>query len=197
VAEHFSIPRAARDRILETAGALFYQHGFHAVGIDTIVAASGVAKMTLYRHFPSKDDLIGACVERAHQEFWAWLNRAVEGVEEPRRRLLAIFEAVAALATSSHCLGCTFQAVAVEFPEPEHPGHRVAVAHKQAIVDELRTLAAAAGLQAPDALAQQLLLLMDGVWVAARMFGPHHPASPARQAPRAAEALIAAAATAG
>ncbi len=89
---------------------------------------------------------------------------------------LGIFEAVARLATSAHCLGCTFQGAASEFPELEHPGHRVAIAHKRRVLERLAELARAARLRDPEGLAAQLLLLMDGAWVAARMFGPDNHA---------------------
>jgi len=178
---------AARERILEAATRLFLRDGFRAVGIDTIIAEAGVAKMTLYAHFPSKDDLIVAYLDRANEQFWEWLDGACAGVDDPRARLLAMFDAVGKLANSPQCLGCTFQGTAAEFPDPEHPGHRVALAHKQAVRARLRTLAEHAGLREPDDLADQLLLLMDGAWVAARMFGPDNPSM---QAAAAARALI-------
>jgi AcrR family transcriptional regulator len=170
--------RSARERILETAGALFYRDGYHAVGIDTIVARSGVAKMTLYRHFASKDDLIAAYLERSNAEFMTWIDEAIAGVDDPRKKLIAAFDATAKLATSARCLGCTFQSAASEFPESDHPGRRVALDHKRAVLGLFARLARDAGLRDPDDLAAQLLLLMDGAWVAARMFGPdNHAAS--------------------
>jgi len=184
--DHTTAQPKPRDRILEAAGRLFLRDGFRAVGVDTIIAEAGVAKMTLYAHFPSKDDLIVAYLERADEQFWAWLEDA-SVADGPRAKLVAMFEAVGKLADSPQCLGCTFQGTAAEFPDPEHPGHRVALGHKQAVVARLRTLAEDAGLRDPADLAQQLLLLMDGAWVAARMFGPHNPGV---QVAAAARALI-------
>lgn len=177
--------RSARDRILDTASELFYRDGYHAVGIDTIVERSGVAKMTLYRHFPSKDDLIAAYLDRANAEFWDWLEGEIAVAKGPRAKLIAAFEATARLATSPRCLGCTFQAAASEFPEIEHPGHEVALAHKRRVLDRLAGLARDVGLADPDGLASQLLLLMDGAWVAARMFGPGNHATTVAEAARA------------
>jgi hypothetical protein len=77
---------------------LFLRHGFRAVGVDTIVAEAGVAKMTLYAHFPSKDDLIVAHLDRANEQFWEWLEGAGAGVDDPKRKLVAMFEAVGKLA---------------------------------------------------------------------------------------------------
>ena len=120
--------RSARERILDTASELFYRDGYHAVGIDTIVERSGVAKMTLYRYFRSKNELIAAYLERSNAEFWAWLEGEIAAVDDPTTKLVAAFEAVGKLATSPRCLGCTFQGAASEFPEIDHPGHRVALA---------------------------------------------------------------------
>jgi AcrR family transcriptional regulator len=177
--------RSARERILDTASDLFYRDGYHAVGIDTIIAQSGVAKMTLYRHFASKDALIAVYLERSNAEFMAWLEDAIAVVDEPRAKTVAAFEAVAKLATSSRCLGCTFQGAASEFPEMDHPGHRVALDHKRAVLNRFAGLARGAGLHDPDGLAAQLLLLMDGAWVAARMFGPQNHAKSVGEAARA------------
>ena len=165
-----------RQRILETAQQLFYRDGFRAVGIDTIIAEAGVAKMSLYRHFPSKDDLIVAYLEESHRQYWEWLDGAVAKVDDPEETLVVMFEAIEKLATSPECHGCTFQGTAAEFPDRQHPGHRVALAHKQTVRDRFAQLAAAANLRNPDELADQLLLLMDGAWVAARMYGPENPA---------------------
>lgn len=179
---------AARERILETAERLFYRYGYHAVGVDTIVAESGVAKMTLYRHFPSKDDLIAAYLERTNEQLLAWMDGLIAPHDDPRRALEAVFEGVAKLASSPECLGCAFVGAAGEFPEPDHPGHRAAAVHKRAVVGRLRQLAALAGARDPEALAEELLLIMDGAWSAARVFGPgsHH----GRRAAVAARAVI-------
>jgi AcrR family transcriptional regulator len=181
--------RTARERILEAAAPLFYRDGFQAVGVDTIVAESGVAKMTLYRHFPSKDELIAAYLERANAEFWDWLNGAMDRVDDPEAKLVAVFESVSKLSTDPHCLGCTFQASAAEFPDLDHPGHRVALAHKTRVIERFAELADAARLRSPDALARQLFLLMEGAWMSIRMFGGK---SPAADVVDAAQALIAA-----
>lgn len=179
---------APRERLLDTAGRLFYRHGFQAVGIDRILAESGVAKMTLYRHFASKDELIAAYLERADREFWAWAESAMSAAPTPDARLQALFDALARHAISPECLGCPFQGAALAFPELEHPGHRRALQNKLAVRDRLATMAKQAGLRSPHSLAAQLLLLMDGAWVAARVFGPDR--NPAANVGRAARALI-------
>ncbi len=177
----------ARERILQTSERLFYRDGYRAVGVDTIIAESGVAKMTLYRHFPAKDDLIAAYLERANEQLLAWMEGLIAPHRNPRRALEAVFDGVAKLASSPECLGCAFVGASAEFPELDHPGHRVALEHKRAVVDRLRTLAAEAGARDPKALAEELLLVMDGAWSAARVFGP---GSHGKRAAAAARALI-------
>ena len=183
------LARRARDRILDTADELFYRDGYGAVGVDTIIEQAGVAKMTLYRNFASKDDLIVAYLERANERFWDRFNGALGSApDDPREKLVGLFDALAKLAASPACLGCPFQAAAGEFPSPDHPGHQVARAHKEEVLRRLRELAAAAGARHPGRLAEQLWLVMDGVWAAARMFGVAK--SPASAAPLAARALL-------
>ena len=183
--------RSTRERILDTAGRLFYTRGFQAVGVDTIVAESGVAKMTLYRHFASKDDLIVAYLERSDALFWGWLKGATAPTPDPREKLGRAFEALEALAVRPSCVGCTFQATAAEFPDPAHPAHAVALAHKAKVRAWFRELAEEAGLRDPAALADELLLLMDGAWVAARMFGTGQASgTPVRAVSGAARALV-------
>lgn len=175
---------SVRERILKTAQRLFYRDGFRAVGIDTIIAEAEVAKMSLYRHFPSKDDLIVAYLEDSNRRFWDWLDGAVADITDPLDKLVGMFGAIEKLATSPECLGCTFQGTAAEFPDRAHPGHQVALAHKQKVCERFAELAADAGLHNPEVLAARLLLLMDGAWVAARMYGPHNPASGLTEAAR-------------
>lgn len=169
---------SARQHILETAARLFFKEGYRAVGIDTIVAESGVAKMTLYRHFPSKDDLIVAYLEYSNTQFWDWFEAAIDQhPDQPRQQLIDLFDALEKLVTTPTCYGCPFLNAATEFPEADHPGHRVALEHKQALRSRLAALAQQAGAAHPAALADLLLLLMDGAFMAVRMFGQDNPAN--------------------
>ena len=161
----------ARDRVLRIAGELFYERGFHAVGVDLIIERAGVAKATLYRHFHTKDDLISAYLEESNARFWAWFESSVDPEAAPADALAGLFDALATLANGPVCLGCTFQMTAAEFPDQTHPGHAVALAHKQAVRARLHELAAAAGSPQPDELADGLLLLMDGAFASTRMYG--------------------------
>lgn len=162
----------ARQRILETAKRLFSRNGFRAVGIDTIIAEAGVAKMSLYRHFPAKDDLIIAYLEGDRREFWEWLDNATAHTEDPAEQLVGIFAALERLVASPQCRGCSHQSATAEFPDPDHPVHQLSVAHKLDIRARFADLALQANLREPEELAFQLQFLMEGALVAARMFGP-------------------------
>ena len=185
--------RSAKDRILDTAVRLFYQHGYHSVGIDRIIAESGVAKMSLYNHFPSKDALIVAAIKHMDEQFWIWLERETATAKTAREKLSRIFQAVEKLATSTECLGCAFQAAAADFPNLENLNHEAAQNHKTKVFNYLFQLAKKAGLHNPKRLASQLMLLMDGAWSSARMYRTRGPAS---ELATAAESLIAASAPA-
>ena len=177
-------PSSARERILATASELFLREGYRAVGIDRIIELAGVAKTSLYRGFGSKDELIVAYLERADEDFRRWFEEAIADAESPRARLVALFDATEKLATSPECLGCTFQVAAAEYPEPDHPAHRVARTHKLEVLRRLRELAEEARASDPAGLAEQLMLIMDGAWAAARMLGPRNQAASAGTAAR-------------
>jgi AcrR family transcriptional regulator len=183
--EHSRSP--ARDRILGAAGELFYEHGFQAIGVDLIVERSGVAKTTLYQHFPSKNDLIACYLDTANIQFWAWFDGSLPTGASAADQLIGLFEAVERVATDRTCRGCTFQIAAGEFPDADHAGHRVALAHKRTVRARLTALARAVPADDPAALADGLMMLMDGAFAAARMYGPR---SPARHVAAAARALI-------
>jgi AcrR family transcriptional regulator len=174
----------ARERILKTAANLFYRYGFRAVGIDAIIAESGVAKMSFYRHFPSKDALIVAYLNQSNAQFWAWFDEVRATSDNPRTKLELLFDAVAGLAGDAKCLGCTFTSAAAEFPDLDHPSHIAALQHKRQVMELLEQLATEAHARDPHGLAESLMLIMDGAWNAARMFGSGSHASRAAEAAR-------------
>ena len=178
-----SAPSTA-DHILDVAGALFHRLGFAAAGVDLIVRESGVAKMTLYRHYPAKDDLIAAWLERADAQFSEHFERWAGPADRPaHERLLGVFTGLQKLVSSPTCLGCPFLLAASEFPEPATRAHKVARRHKQRVRERLRAMAAGAGAADAGALGDQLLLLMDGAFMAARLFGGgDHPGRHVRDA---------------
>jgi AcrR family transcriptional regulator len=175
---------APKDQVFQTASRLFYQNGYRAVGVDTIAAESGIGKMTLYRHYPSKDDLIVAYLRDSDKLFWQNFDEITKKAASPRDKLLAFFEALQDYVTTPACYGCPFLNLATEYPETDHPGHRVAMEHKQSVRRRFHKLAKEAGAQKPDLLADQLFLLMDGAYMSSRMFGADNPAAHVASAAR-------------
>lgn len=168
---------APKDQVFKTASRLFYQNGYRAIGVDTIAAESGIGKMTLYRHYPSKDELIVAYLKDSDRLFWQNFEAITQGSPGAREKILAFFEALQEYVTTPACYGCPFLNVATEYPDAAYPGHQVAIAHKQSVRERFRQLAGEAGARQPEILADQLFLLMDGAYMAARMFGPENPAA--------------------
>jgi AcrR family transcriptional regulator len=159
----------ARDRILDTAYDLFSQHGVRAVGVDRIVAESGGAKMSLYRHFPSKDDLVLTFLQEREQR---WTNEWLRAEAEQRgdtaaQRMLAIFDVFGEWFVVDDFEGCSFINVLLEFDDREHRVRQATVEHLRNIRSFLRELATEAGATDPDALAHQWHILMKGSIVAA------------------------------
>lgn len=160
--------KTARERVLATAEDLFYREGVRAVGIDTIIARSGVAKMSLYRNFASKDDLIVAYLEERNRRFFAWWDRSVgsEG-DEPRDRLRGLVAATVEKVRRPGYRGCPFLNTSAEFPDAAHPARAVIAAHKQEVRERLLALCRALDPRRPEVLTTQLIVLMDGVYASA------------------------------
>src|SRR5258708_37887538 len=126
--------KSARERILETADDLFYREGIHAVGIDTIIDKSGVAKMSLYRNFASKDDLVAAYLESRGQRYWQWWDGVMAGnAKEARRQLHDLFEAIAVRIRQPELRGWAFVQSAAEFPAHRWRAHMLGLAHNKTI----------------------------------------------------------------
>lgn len=178
-----------KDKLFQTAARLFFEQGYRAIGVDTIAAESGVGKMTLYRHFPSKDDLIAAYLGESDREFWAHFNRSTVEAPSARAKLEAFFHSLQAYVTSPACHGCPFNNLAAEYPEVDYPGHQLALAHKQAVRARFEELARQTGAVQPARLANALLLLMDGAYMAARLYGAS-ATNPAADLAEAARQLI-------
>src|SRR5512146_3249318 len=113
----------AKEKLFQTAARLFYQHGYRAIGVDTLAAESGIGKMTLYRHYPSKDDLIVAYLRASDDLFWKNFEQIVGDAPTPREKLIAFFESLQEYVTTPACYGCPFLNVATDYPETEYPGH--------------------------------------------------------------------------
>jgi AcrR family transcriptional regulator len=181
-----------REHVLAVAHELFYWHGIRATGVDAIAAEAEVAPTTLYRLFASKDDLIAAYIERADGLYREWLAAATAPVVgPPRERILALFDALDEQVQPQRCRGCPFLMALAEFPDPQLPAHAGAVATKAWVRGRLGELTAAMAVGDPDALADQLALVMEGVYASAQALGA---GGPARRARALAETLMDAAA---
>jgi AcrR family transcriptional regulator len=180
--------KSARERILETADDLFYREGIHAVGIDTIIEKSGVAKMSLYRSFASKDDLVAAYLEARGQLYWQWWDGVMAlNPGQPRRQLRDLFEAIAVRTRQPLFRGCAFLKAVTEFPEEGSRARVVALAHKREFRKRLLKLCRTIGAHQPDVLSNQLLMLIEGAYSTAGILGKRDAV---KAAAKAAEALI-------
>lgn len=159
----------ARERILATATRLFDRHGVHAVGLQRIIDECGCGKKMLYTHFASKDELVVAYLGRCGADW----DRLVAGVRAatPERRLVELVREAGVRATAPGSRGCALRATLAEFPERRHPAHRVAVEHLTRARSQLCQLAAETSAPDPQRLADRVLLIIDGLYANAPIFG--------------------------
>jgi AcrR family transcriptional regulator len=173
----------ARQRILETADRLFYQEGVRAVGIDRIIAEAGVAKMSLYKHFSSKDDLIVAVLKHREESVLAFFRSAMERrSKKTKNPLRAFFAALKEWFEMPGFRGCAFQNAAVELADPAHPGTEFVRGHKQRFSEFLRGLVEETVGKAAVKIAAAVSILVEGAVVTAVIQGKPDAADVARDA---------------
>lgn len=179
--------RPARDRIFETARELFYQHGIRAVGVETIASEADATKMTLYRNFPSKDELVAEVLREQERDYWAWWEEVTSCCcTDPRKQLEAIFDAFETKACNADIHGCPLSNAAIELHEENHPAQVVSVNYKKELHRRLSDLTRRAGAKDDD-LADSLMLLMEGAYISRVTLGV---AGPVRAVARSARTLI-------
>ena len=162
-----------RARILAAASELFYRHGIRAVGVETIAEVAKTNKMTLYRHFSSKDELVAEDLRQlAEKATTAGDRREAEHPGEPLAQVRAWLKEMADRVINGDERGCALANAAVELPEKDHPARRVIEAFKAGQRQRLMQLCAAAGLEEPELLAEELFLLLEGARVTAQSMGP-------------------------
>jgi AcrR family transcriptional regulator len=165
-------PRSAksgRDRILDAAYPLFSRSGIRAVGVDRVVDAAGVAKMTLYRNFPSKEELALAFLEMREERWtraWLW-NEVSRRAERPQDRLLAIFDVFTDWFARDDFEGCSFISILLEQDDVRDPVREASARHLANIRELVKELATEAGIDDADAFARQWHILMKGSIVSA------------------------------
>jgi AcrR family transcriptional regulator len=167
-----------RDRILAAAADLFYRHGIRAVGVEAIAEAAGTNKMTLYRHFASKDHLVAEYLRQVGQEADAeWDEGAKAYIGNPKGEIQAWLEAMASCVSSGGEGGCAFANAAVELKDKDHPARVVIEEVKTRHRNRLVRLFRDAGLREPETLADEIFLLIEGARINIQSVGPDGPGS--------------------
>lgn len=162
-----------RQRILAAARDLFYRRGIHAVGVDAIAEAAGTNKMTLYRHFESKDLLVAECLRELTREFdAAWDECASAHPGDPKGQLLDWLQRVSHFKVNEADRGCAFANAAVELPDKDHPARQIIREYKTTARERLVRLCREAQLSDPERLADEFFLLCEGARVTAQSVGP-------------------------
>lgn len=160
-----------RDRLLETAGGLFYAEGIHSVGVDRLVSEAGVTRATFYRHFPTKEALVEAYLRATDQRLRTNVENALED-RDPQQALEALLDLIGQRTNAPRFRGCQFINAAAEYPDDTHPV-RVAVDDHRAWFQRVTTeIARKIGHPNPDEASQFLVLLHDGALVAAELDDP-------------------------
>jgi len=178
---------SARKRIFDTASELFYRKGIRAVGIEAIAAQADTTKMSLYRSFPSKDELVAEWLRDHDAKFWqTWESMSHKYPGEARKQLQAAFAVLVKHVSDPAARGCPMANAAVEITEKDHPARKVIEAHKAKLREQLAGLCERTGARQPALLADELFLLMEGAQVST-VLGVR---GPARNVGRAADALI-------
>jgi AcrR family transcriptional regulator len=166
------------DRILTAAAELFYSRGVHDVGMDELIRATGLGKATVYRLYPTKDDLIAAYLARQAETIFGLIDADVARARGPAAAIRAIFAAIAADLGRAEFRGCAFNNASIEFADPGHPARIVARDYRAGLRARLTALATelrpgAAGRRLGD----QLALIVDGMYTSAAHLGPDGPAA--------------------
>lgn len=181
-------PKRAAERIRESARDLFYRQGIRAVGVDEIVTQAGVTKPSLYRSFPSKDELAADYLRHLGEEGLARFEATISAKPgDPRGQFHLWLAELLQRASKADYRGCGATNAAVEYPHHKHPARKVAVSIKIRFRAALAALAKAMGARKPDRLGDALLLLLEGVYASGQLFGP---GGPAHVVIEAADALI-------
>jgi AcrR family transcriptional regulator len=179
-----------RDRIMQTASDLFYSRGIRAVGVDTIASEAGTNKMSFYRSFASKDELVAEYLRAEEREGWQWWDETVsEHAGNPRAQLESLFDVLVTNACKDGSRGCALANAAVEITEPDHPARPIVEQYKAEMRRRFRRLAHEMGAREADSLGDALMLLWEGSYLTLLTLGQH---GPVEGAARAARALIAA-----
>ena len=171
-----------RGHLIDVAARLFNQYGYRATGIDEVIAESGIAKTTLYRHFDSKEDLIVAVLDRVDERFRDDMRAFVEALsDDPAEQLIATFDYLRDWFKSRSFYGCPFINAAGEYSDRKNPVFHSAILHKKLMVAYFKELARAAGLKEPAKVAEAINLLHEGAIAVAHITGKPTAANDAKR----------------
>ena len=161
-----------REHLVDVAAKLFNRLGFHAAGVDQVIAEAGIAKTTLYRHFKSKDDLIVAVLHKLDEEFRTNMRDSVDrATDQPAQKLLATFDFLENWFKTQNFYGCPFMSAAGEYGERISPVFQEAAVHKRLMVAYFEELARGANLKEPKRIADEINLLHEGATAVAHVTG--------------------------
>ena len=182
-----SAPKArVRDRIMKTASDLFYRHGIHGVGVDAIACEASTNKMSFYRNFASKDELVAEYLRGVEREGWTWWDETVAAhAGNPRLQVESLFDVLVENTCDEGSRGCALANAAVEITEPKHPARPIIEKYKAEMRRRFRQLAREMGAREPDALGDSLMLLWEGAYLTRVTMGAHGPVQGAAKAARA------------
>jgi len=179
-----------RDRIMKTASDLFYRYGIHAVGVDTIASEAGTNKMSFYRNFASKDELVAEYLRAEEREGLLWWDETLAAhAGNPRLQVESLFDVLVENNCEEDSRGCALANAAVEITEPDHPARPVIEKYKADMRRRFRRLAQEMHARNPDELGDALMLLWEGAYLTRVTMGA---LGPVQGAAKAARALIAA-----
>ncbi|MFF4754128.1 TetR/AcrR family transcriptional regulator [Streptomyces sp. NPDC002514] len=162
----------ARARLLSTASRLFYAEGLHSVGIDRIIATAGVTRATLYRHFPSKDDLVVAYLTQGDEAIRSRVRAARTEGASTDDVIRAVAAAIADDIQSPGFRGCAFLNAAAEYPDPAHPVHQAVIRHRAWFLAAIVELFSETGKPDPEPAARHFVMLRDGAMSAGCLADP-------------------------
>ena len=177
-----------KEELIDKALDVFYREGFHATGMDRLVAVTGLSKTSMYKHFKTKEDLILATLERRHKHLKALIIDRTEALaDRPEKRLIAAFDSLREWIAGGRFQSCMFIKASSEYQDPAHPIHKISADHKRMLQDYFVVQAKAAGARNPEQLGHQLMLLQEGAIVTAHLHGGSEAADDAKAA---AEVLV-------
>lgn len=159
-----------KDKILSVATDLFQTRGINSTGVDTIVAVAGTTKMTLYKYFNSKEQLIIEVLNKGHADFRSWLNEKLSSAsKKPSEKLQKLFEFIEEWITAPEFRGMAFIKASAEFPNEENAIHKLSFEQSREFRQYIQDLAAQAGIKDAEGLSLQLSMLFEGAVQAEQM----------------------------